>query len=298
MQYINNRRWSKLRSNSGQGILLGAATLVMLTAVGVLVVMLVFNVGMVFLYQDRVNRIAEAGATSINREMYWLGMNNPNYPANVGSVRKRTTNLIKEMLEAAGLASDDRNVHIEFDETNVSVGTQQDQSTATVTRVTLQVRGLRTLGGFCFPSLVTLKGTGTSAQTAGQVYACAVLNFYDPNYAGPAPVNRSIRLPIYEATTVRGGSITNVIKAGTLPGGNINVAYMPMANPGLKDAKFNGRLSMDSDTSPNGARDTATHISVSLITSISQRNLQWLVLFLRAQPKSSLYDLIFPGVHR
>jgi hypothetical protein len=234
-------RGFKKRSVSGQGLIHGVAALILITTVGVVLALLLFNVGVVFLYQDKVNRIADEAARSINREMYWLGMTNPSFSGNMANLQTQNTNLIKRMLEAAGLASDDQHVRIEYNQDTVSVGTQPEPSSATVTVVTLRVSGLRTVGGLCFPSGVTLKATGTAAQAAGQTYACSVLNFYDPNYSGPAPVDRSIRFPIYEACTVEGSTVTRVIKAGKLHGGNINVAYMPMSNAGITEAKLNIR---------------------------------------------------------
>lgn len=168
----------------------------------------------------------------------WMGMENPNYLKNTKYVEERATDLIEVLLAKAGLPSKPNQVKIVYNtqDSSVPVGTDTEPANASVNIVHIEVTGLEMLGGFKLPSWFSLKATGISGTTAGQVYACAVLNFFDFK----SGVNRTIRFPLYEATNYMGNSPTPIAKihAGPFPGGKMHVAYMPVFNPALTQGRM------------------------------------------------------------
>lgn len=187
----NNRQLSNTRKRErGQlgGVLVeGVVSLWMIVMAGVLLVMLILNVGMMILNSEKINTVACEAAKNIDAQKFWLGMPRDDYKADEATDNARE--LADRMLDNFGLP---KTTDFKVVETETRIGGRL----VSLIKVELQVSGLRTVGGF-FPPFVKLSGSGMTCPNAVPPYATMVMTIVDPKTNGAN--NQAVVFPVYGA---------------------------------------------------------------------------------------------------
>ncbi len=222
---------SMSRDFRGQGIVEGVVGTWMIVTVGIMILLLLINVGFLFLYQDKANRAANEAARHINQGQYWLGMERPDFEKNRGKLEKEAKGLANATLAFMGMPSLS---NWKCDTRTIKIG---EEGEASVITVSFDVSGLRTVSGSFFPPFLTIKASGVATESATPPYAMGIINFQQTDTSLPTS-QRSVRFPIYTITANQnnaGHQCNSNIESGRFPGGPVWVAYMGILNALVKD---------------------------------------------------------------
>lgn len=223
---------SMSRDFRGQGIVEGVVGTWLIVTVGIMILLLLINVGFLFLYQDKANRAANEAARHINNGQYWLGMERPDFETNRSKLETEAKGLANATLAFMGMP-ELSNWHA--DPKKIKIG---ESGEALVVKVSFDVSGLRAVSGSFFPPFLTIKASGIASEAATLPYAMAVLNFQQTDPSLPTK-QRAVRFPIYCITSAQGEGANHQTnprtESGRFPGGEVMVAYMGILNTLVKD---------------------------------------------------------------
>lgn len=225
------------RSERGQGLAEGAAGLVIFCMVFVGCLMLFINTVVLSDYYRKLQMAATEAAKTIDAQKYWLGAPRAGYDQATAEANAR--NLADFILESAGMPKTS-SFKVDYPSKASNV---EGQASMVLTRVTLSVNELKTVGGL-FAPFIALSGVGISSNQAGGVYAYCTMALQTQGSTNTGGA-RQIYFPVYGVTHgASGGSATVFGSPGIVPptyNPNITVyspsqfasiLYMPSGNPG------------------------------------------------------------------
>lgn len=212
------------REACGQGIIEGITGTYMIVSVSVLLILLLINVGFLFLYQQKADRVASEVADVLNNGHYWLNsMAIKDY--DLQAHLPEGTMLADSMLAKLGLT---RIGEIEAVDEPIKLS---DTTSGFIT----QVRFNATYNNFVlqrlFGSIIKIKAQGISSEIATEAQGTCTLHFKDQDPHNP--LLRNVRFPIYFCG-ISNHTTDYVIPKGTFVG-NPKHAYL-----GLEAHLFRG----------------------------------------------------------
>jgi hypothetical protein len=180
------------RKFSGQAIVEGAALMVVLVPLVVILTFMLVNASIVGTYAYRLNAIASESSRQYNAGKWWLGMERTGF--NVPAAQQDVKDLVNAEIAASGWPEAKAD-NFQFDYT---AGMMNNQP-ITVLRVSFDVSGLKVLSAGVFPSTVKIHATGISSDAE---YAVARHGMVVIHTVG-GKSQRAIRIPAYNATIGR-----------------------------------------------------------------------------------------------
>lgn len=158
----HKRKAGTARSRQGQALIEYSCCLALFLPILVAFVNLSISVSMAFLYQVRLQNVANAAASYYSGGHYWLGSVRADNSGNETLLKERMAEIVDKMLSATGLpksAQVDANFNMENGSSSVGVSV-----------VTITVPGIK----LPFPGLNIgqISATGVSAEGSQPPYAC------------------------------------------------------------------------------------------------------------------------------
>ncbi|MBX9687031.1 MAG: hypothetical protein K2X27_10030 [Candidatus Obscuribacterales bacterium] len=201
------------RVASGQGIIEGVVGTWLVVTVGIAVLLLMLNVGIAVMNQEKLNLVATAAASHISQGTYFLGMerldangSNESFQAKRVAEAEVLTDLMLDKLNLPHHNKDSFQVDFANDQ---KLGETTDSGEATIITVKFSVGGLKTIGSFFAP--FGLEALGISTESAVPPPGTLTLHFHDPKPKsnGDAAALRNVRIPMYFCGIQPNDSIAN-----------------------------------------------------------------------------------------
>lgn len=201
-----------LRASSGQGLAEGVAGLVIFCMVFIGCLMLFINTVVLSDYYRKLQMAATEAAKSIDAEKYWIGMHRPDY--NQSTAEANARNLADFILVSSGLPKTS-SFKVDYPQQASNIA---GQGTMQLTRVTLSVNQLRTVGGL-FAPFIALSGAGISTNASSHCYAYADLAIRNQNRTAI----RQFYFPVYgvNSCNTAGQVLTPFPGCGVSPGDKV-----------------------------------------------------------------------------
>lgn len=223
---ILNFRGPGRRRTCGQGIVEGVFGTWLIVTVGIAVLLLMLNVGLALMYQQKLNAVATAAANHLSQGSFWIGMELPTEELEK-TLPTRTDEakaLVRAMVSYLNLGQVNEgswDIHPTISEIGqkIKLG-QAGTGEARISTVSFSVNNLGTIGSVIQP--FGLKAVGISAESASPAYGTCTLHFRDATSQGGAL--RNIRIPIY-FEGIAGNTTNHVLKKGHFVGNPIQ-CYM------------------------------------------------------------------------
>ncbi len=153
---VNGRVFGRKLRASGQAIIEGTVMLVVCVPLAVGLILLLINVGYVFMYQQKLNMVAEETAKYMLGRQFFLGYQLPNN----GTAEHNATLVCQELLNQIGMPPGEVTFQAARPVASIPGG-------PVIRHCTVKVKGLRMFGGGVFPSLIAMTGSGFAVQDAG-----------------------------------------------------------------------------------------------------------------------------------
>jgi hypothetical protein len=161
------------RSACGSGIAEGVVATWLIVSVAVAVLLLLINVGLIILSQQKVTAVAMAAAKHLANGRYWVGMERNDFNANKGTLEAEAKTLAEDMIVDLGWKRSD----LIWKKPTYTPVMQGGARMGWITRVNFDVKNVQLMKGVAFPSVVAIPATGISAETATRPYCVGVLSF-------------------------------------------------------------------------------------------------------------------------
>ncbi len=239
------------RRPSGQALAEGTAALVLLTAIGVGMLLLILNTTIMGSYYEKLHIIANESAKYMVTDQYWLGMERRDYDPAKSAANARA--VADGMLNAVGLGKTlAGEAGFKVTPGTVTVGAGAEARTYNISRVDIGVGGLMLAGGM-FPTGITLRASGI-ASNASESKANLVGSIYFYNPGNPAD-SAAFYMPLYgivKNNEVNGQNseandnmqLTGIPRMGNFPNSN---------GSGTVNVVLSGYAPHDSYTPPGGS---------------------------------------------
>jgi hypothetical protein len=188
----SNTRSTRQRAAQGQAIVEGVFATWLIITVAVGLILLLVNVGTLFLYQDKLNRVAQEAAKQIDGAKYWLGAERDDFDKNQADYEQYAENIANNAAQQLGLGT------VTWDKPQYSTQTIGSRE-VTLVRTRCTITSIPLMGGFTLP-LAGLSGVGVACDNAWPPYATCLMEVEDLKSGDPS-AGKAIEVPVYGCMT-------------------------------------------------------------------------------------------------
>lgn len=176
----------RTRKPAGSVLVEGVVGTCLFIAIAVPTILLLANVGLLFLYQDKINRVAQEAAEQLDAGTYYIGSKRQSAIDHPEVIVKRSQKIADKMASLLGFGT------IAWD-TPEFVSEQIGGRTITLVKTHCTVKNLKFLGGFQLP-ITGVSGTGVACDNAWPPEATCLLAIEDKDHP---ELGKAVEFPIY-----------------------------------------------------------------------------------------------------